>query len=409
LIYAILLRIVNRENKKRGAPVAAKSVDLEQPVHEQMYRTAIEALSEGIVLQDADGVIQACNASAERILGLSQDQMMGRTSVDPRWQAIHEDGSPFPGEDHPAMVTLQTGQACSNVIMGVHKPDGTLAWISINSQPIFYGTGSNPSAVVTSFTDITARMQAEQELRLYLDRLEGLVQERTAELEQSNKELDEYATVTSHDLKSPLTSIIGFAELLEKKCSDQLTLDGQKYVQNIIRNGKRMIDMINALLRLARLKVREEDFEWVDCDEVLAQVIDGLDFTINEEGATITHDSLPKVRGVKELLGQVFPNLIGNAIKFHGPEPPVIHVTAIEVDGFWQFCVKDNGIGFDSEHSTSLFNIFRRLHTQAEYPGEGVGLSICKKIIEHHGGTIWAESQEGQGATFCFTLPMSRE
>jgi PAS domain S-box-containing protein len=142
---------------------------------EDRYRSVIAAMQEGIVLMDADGTIRACNASAERILGLSADQMMGRTSLDPRWRAVHEDGTPFPGETHPVMVTLRTGQPCSNVIMGVHKPDGALTWISINSQPLLEADGVTPAGVVASFEDISDRKATEQALqnaRLELARLQ---------------------------------------------------------------------------------------------------------------------------------------------------------------------------------------------------------------------------------------------
>jgi PAS domain S-box-containing protein len=152
-------------------------------VSEERYRSIVAALEEGIVLQDATGAIRACNASAERILGLSVDQMMGRSSMDPRWRSVHEDGSPFPGDEHPAMVTLRTGQPLSNVLMGVHRPEDTLAWISINSQPLFGPGSAQPSGVVTSFTDITERKKAERDLReseeryrsLYDNSLDGIL------------------------------------------------------------------------------------------------------------------------------------------------------------------------------------------------------------------------------------------
>ncbi|HMF30607.1 MAG TPA: ATP-binding protein, partial [Candidatus Lokiarchaeia archaeon] len=236
-------------------------------------------------------------------------------------------------------------------------------------------------------------------------RAEALSTQYLMEVERSNKELDQFATAASHDLQAPLRTVVGFLQLLKRRAKGQLEPKLSEFIDRAINAGINMQEMVGGLLTFSRIKVDEENLTVVDCDEVLASAIDDQQVAIAEFSASITHDPLPTVRGVKSLLTQVFQNLISNALKFHGTDTPVVHVAVAESENDWLFSVQDNGIGFDQQYAESIFSLFRRLHTQEEYPGNGIGLSLCKKIIERHGGTIWAESEIGKGSTFYFTLP----
>ncbi len=199
------------------------------------------------------------------------------------------------------------------------------------------------------------------------------------ELERSNRDLEQFAYVASHDLQEPLRVVTSFTQLLAKR-------------------------LINDLLEYARLGSHEAEFGATDCEAVLADAVSNLGSAIEESGATVTHDPLPNVMADRDELNRLFQNLLSNAIKFHAADPPVVHVSARRNENEWLFSVRDNGIGIDPEHFEHVFLIFKRLHGMSEYSGTGVGLAICRKIVEHHGGEIWIESQAGKGSTFYFTM-----
>ncbi len=234
---------------------------------------------------------------------------------------------------------------------------------------------------------------------------EKLSQQYIAEIERSNQELDRFAHVISHDLQAPLRSIIGFIQLLEKDYVSKLDTTAQEYINTVVESGRRMQTMIADILAIARLKANKEDVTTVDCEALLEEILSDLKYTIEESKASITHEKLPAVVGIRALLSQVFQNLIENAIKFHGTKPPQVHISAREEEKEVIFSVKDNGIGFNPKYNDRIFQLFGRLHTDKEYEGHGIGLSTCKKIVNLHGGRIWAVSKEGEGATFFFTIP----
>jgi len=232
--------------------------------------------------------------------------------------------------------------------------------------------------------------------------------ERTmVELERSNKELEQFAYVASHDLQEPLRSISGFLQLLEKRYAGQLGEDADLFIARSLAATHRMKTLIEGLLAYSRVGMRGGSFEPVDCAKVLEQALVNLQVGIEESDAAITHDPMPAVVGDSSQLGQLFQNLFNNAIKFKSDRRPEIHVGATRDanPGHWLFSVRDNGIGIPAEHFERIFVIFQRLHSRSEYPGTGIGLSLCKKIVERHNGRIWVESQPGAGSTFFFTLP----
>ena len=267
--------------------------------------------------------------------------------------------------------------------------------------------------------DITELKQIETELKRHREHLEDLVEERThalkqahdalrqrtEDLQRANQELEHFAFVASHDLKEPLRKISNFTSLLEKRYKGKLDEKADQYIHYVVDGAHRMETLIDALLAYSRVGRGELNFNSVDMEAVLAQTLEDLQMSLEETHAAVSHDPLPVVRGNQGQAGQLLQNLIANAVKFRGGQLPRIHISAAKERNQWIISVSDQGIGFDPEHRERIFEIFRRLQTDAEYPGTGIGLAVCKKIVERHGGRIWAESEPGKGSVFYFTLP----
>jgi light-regulated signal transduction histidine kinase (bacteriophytochrome) len=250
--------------------------------------------------------------------------------------------------------------------------------------------------------------EMKEKLRTELDehmRTTQKLADTMAELARSNMELEQFAYVASHDLQAPLRNITSFIQLLEQRYKDSLDQEAEKYMHYIVDGAIRMQTLINDLLAYSRLGTRGKPFLQIDCNKVLDRVLADLDKSIKSCGALVTYDALPTVTADELQLGQVFQNLVGNAVKFCRDTQPRIHISARRGADGWLFSVSDNGIGIEEEFFDRIFVMFQRLHTQAEYPGTGIGLAVCKKIVERHGGRIWAESEVGNGSTFYFTIP----
>jgi signal transduction histidine kinase len=231
----------------------------------------------------------------------------------------------------------------------------------------------------------------------------------TADLERSNTELQQFAYVASHDLTEPLRMVVSYLELLDGRARAKLGEEEREFIGFAVDGARRMQTLIQDLLAYARVDTRGRPLEPIDVEQVLETVLADLKLAIQESHTVVEHEPLPTVQGDVVQLTQVFQNLIGNAIKFHGSATPKIHVGVRRENDEWLFHVKDNGIGIDPKNFNRIFVLFQRLHTRREYPGTGMGLAICKKIIERHGGKIWAESKPGEGTTFFFTIPVRNE
>jgi signal transduction histidine kinase len=286
-----------------------------------------------------------------------------------------------------------------------------LGWARLQGQRIgLYGTEFGLGLMVTSSIVILAVVVWRSARAL--NRAEAVRKEaaqalarRTEELARSNQELEKFAYVASHDLQEPLRMVSSFAQLLARRFQGKLGLEADEYIGYVTDGAGRMQRLINDLLAYSRVGTRGGTFEPTDCSLVLRRTLDNLRIAIRESGADIKSDPLPVVAADRSQLVQLFQNLIGNAVKFRGGERPRIHVSARRNGIEWMFSVSDNGIGIDPKYFDRIFTIFQRLHGRAEYAGTGIGLAICKKIVERHGGRIWVESQPGKGSAFFFTMP----
>ena len=276
----------------------------------------------------------------------------------------------------------------------IQTPEGEVRWVSHFCKPVHDHQNGTFLGVCGSNRDITSQKRAEEEVRV-----------KTQELLRSNAELEQFAYVASHDLQTPLRAISGYLNLLTKRCEGKLERDADHFIQRTHENVLRMQRLIQDLLAFSRLTTRARPFQPTDLNRVMGEVLEMLQPGIEETGAKITPGPLPTIRADYSQFLQLFQNLIGNALKFRDNRPPEVRIDAQRVERAWLFSIKDNGIGIDPQYTDRIFLIFQRLHTVDQYPGTGIGLAICKKIVERHGGRIWVESQPGEGANFKFLIP----
>ncbi|MDT9192902.1 MAG: response regulator [Limnospira sp. PMC 1291.21] len=259
--------------------------------------------------------------------------------------------------------------------------------------------------------EVLARVEHQLTIRRLQKQLQNQnfrLQQLNEDLKRSNQELEQFAYIVSHDLQQPLQTITGFAELmLTLKSQINLEEEAEEYVLPILDEGMRLQQLIKNLLHYSRVGTKQAAFEAIDCNIILEETLSNLSLAIQESGAIITSEKLPMVFGDRLQLGQLFQNLIANAVKYHRPGiPPKITVSVMPKNQNWQFGIHDNGIGIPADKTQRIFQIFQRLHTQQEYPGNGIGLAICRKIIDRHRGDIWVESDLGVATSFYFTLPI---
>jgi light-regulated signal transduction histidine kinase (bacteriophytochrome) len=301
------------------------------------------------------------------------------------------------------------------------RKDGSWFWANVVIAPLRDHAGRLLGFSKIS-RDLTERKRAEEELRNHRDRLaqanevleaeiaerkraEERLQQTAADLARSNRDLEQFAYVASHDLQEPLRMVSLHVQMLERRYPDKLDDRGRHYLKRAADGARNMHALIKDLLSYARAGMQIKGPEAVDCATIFDLAVDHLAEAVRESGADVSRVDLPKVRGDGTQLVQLFQNLIGNAIKFRAERAPRVRVEAAGDKGWWRLSVSDNGIGIDPRFHGRLFEIFQRLHGRDEYPGTGIGLAICKRIVERHGGRIWLESAPGEGTTFFFTLP----
>ncbi|OGS46229.1 MAG: hypothetical protein A2539_03010 [Elusimicrobia bacterium RIFOXYD2_FULL_34_15] len=327
------------------------------------------------ILDDKHQIIQV-NEAMSRRLGLKAEQCIGL----PCYKCVH--GLSEPPNFCPHSLTLKDGHQHIEEVYE-NKLGG---YFLVSTTPLFDKKGKMIGDVHVA-RDITELKRAELELK------------------RSNENLEQFAYVASHDLQEPLRMMASYSELLEKRYKDKLDKDANEFIEFIVDGAKRLQKLINDLLAYSRIGRTDKSAGEVDCNTILGKVINSMHAYMEESGAIITNDELPTLIGNESNFVQLFQNLIGNAIKFRKQEPPQVHISAKKENNEWLFSVKDNGIGIEPQYKDRIFLIFQRLHARVEYPGTGIGLSICKKIVETLGGKIWVESEYGKGSTFYFTIP----
>jgi signal transduction histidine kinase/CHASE3 domain sensor protein len=414
----------------RGDEIGAASVAFDR-MAEQLQATIVrsrailDTAAEGIVGLDQTGRVVFANPAAVQMVGLPEATMVEQSAIpwiEPdqppspsdagrpegrgpavRGRGVGGEGNPAAGGEEfsgsPVAAALDFGSVehgAGDLVRG----DGSRLPIDYACAPI-HDAGGIVGAVLT-FRDVTERRAAQREL-----------EERARELARSNADLEQFAYVASHDLQEPLRAVVSYLQLLERRYGDQLDERAERYIGYAVDGGRRMQTLITDLLTFSRVSRRDVTMEPVDLESVLERVEASLQVAIEESGATVTHDPLPTVAGDSTQLTQLFQNLVGNAIKFRGEAPPEIHVSAERgaepgaerQDGAWRFSVRDNGIGIAPEYHERVFILFQRLHARDEYGGTGIGLAVCKKIVERRGGTIWVDATPGGGSTIRFTIP----
>jgi PAS domain S-box-containing protein len=388
------------ERDAKGAPLYEIAVydditaqrDAEERLRESeaRFRQTFELAASGIA-HVVDGRFVKVNRALCDILGYSERQLLGKTVKD----VSHPDDRNVTdaGRARIRAGEIESARYEKRYLRG---DSGAVVWcdIAITLVRDVFGV---PQYEVAIFDDITAQKNAEAALRAAHE-----------ELTRSNSELEQFAYVASHDLQEPLRMVASYTQLLQRRYDAKLDADGREFMAYIVDGATRMKQLIEDLLAYSRVGTKGKDFRPVAGETALRRALANLRAAIEESGAVVTYDTLPTVDADEVQLAQLFQNLIGNALKFRSDSVPRIHVGVQELEAEWQFEVRDNGIGIEPQYYERIFMVFQRLHNKGEYPGTGIGLAICKKVVERHGGRIWVTSRPGEGSSFHFTLPKQR-
>lgn len=355
---------------------------------EERLRLIVEAAPCGMIMVDELGLVVLVNSQVERMFGYSREELLGQ-SIDLLVPASVRDKHPC----HRAAFLADPKARAMGVGRDLYgqRKDGSQLPVEIGLNPTMT---DGERFVLASIVDITERKHSE-----------SLLKEKLLELQRSNEDLQQFAYVCSHDLQEPLRVISNYTQLLARRYSDKLDQDANDFIDFTVDATRRMQELVNDLLLYSRVDTKGKEFVNTDCSQIVAMALANLKVAIDESNAEIYCDELPAVCADSSQLLQVFQNLIGNAIKFRSSESLVVSIAAQDRGNHWIFSVKDNGQGLDMKYGERIFVIFQRLHTREMYPGSGIGLAVCKKVIERHGGTIRVDSEPGKGAKFSFTMP----
>ena len=357
---------------------------------EERFRRSFELAGSGVALIGLDRRFMRVNRRLCEILGYPEAELLKLT------------GREISHPDDLDMINVQRPRLYAGEIDAVRvekrylRKDGSTVWVSF-TMTVERDAAGKPQHEIAIYEDISARRKAEDELRATHD-----------ELMRSNAELEQFAYVASHDLQEPLRMVASYTQLLGKRHGDKLEGDAKEFMAYIVDGAGRMKQLIEDLLAYSRVGTRGREFKPVKLETVVARARISLRAAREESGGELTNDPLPEVQGDDLQLFQLLQNLAGNALKFRGAAPPRVHVSSAEKEHEYEISVQDNGIGIDPQYFGRIFMVFQRLHDKGQFPGTGIGLAICKKVVDRHGGRIWVESTPGQGSCFKFTLPKQR-
>jgi PAS domain S-box-containing protein len=351
---------------------------------EERYRGLVELSPEALFVNRGSRIVLVNPAALQLFGASSAEQLLGKSP----FEFFHPDCHAMMQE---RISLVLSGERVPVLEEKIIRLDGALVDVEVIAAPVM---DQGERAIQVLLRDITERKRAQAAL-----------QHTTEDLQRSNRDLEQFAYIASHDLQEPLRAVGGYVKLLEHRFPDKLDVKALGYIAGAFDGATRMEQLIGDLLAFSRVASRGDAFLPSDLEAALGQALLNLEAGITSAQAIVTHDPLPTLSVDAGQIRQLFQNLIGNALKFHGEQSPEIHIGAQRTEGRWVFSVRDNGIGIDPQYYERIFQIFQRLHTRKDYPGTGIGLAICKKIVERHGGTIWVESQPGQGATFYFSIP----
>lgn len=367
---------------------------------EKRISALFEAATEGIIISDMDGKIVMVNKKAEKLFGYSRKELIGQqieVLIPERFKTRHQHHR-RQYYDHPEPRPMGQG-------LNLHAlpKDGQKFPVEISLN---YFETDEGKFVISYIVDISQRKIAENKLI----KAHKELKQKAIELKQSNEELEQFAYVASHDLQEPLRMVASYTQLLARRYKDKLDEDANDFINYAVDGAERMQQLLNDLLQFSRVGTRAKPFKKIETKQAIADALQNLERLIEENEAKITIASeLPTLSVDKLQLTQLFQNLIHNAIKFKGEDRPKIRIGATEHKKSWEFSVSDNGMGIDPKYQDRIFVIFQRLHNREAYDGSGIGLAICKKIVERHGGKIWIDSTPGKGTTIYFTIAKGLE
>jgi len=354
----------------------------------ELFRQLLESAPDAIVGIGRGGRIVLVNAQTEKLFGYSREQLIGETVeklVPARYHGAH--GAHRSGYFHdPRTRPMGAGLDLYGLRSDATEFPAEISLSSIETEDGLLATAA--------IRDITDRKNAERELARH-----------AAELQRSNVELSHYAYVASHDLQEPLRMVVAYTDKLVEHLEGRLDPRAQEWSNYVVEGATRMQSLIEGLLEFSRVRAEEAEFAAVDCEVVLRRALANVQTAVQESGATLTHDPLPTICADALQLLQLFQNLLANALKFRSAQAPVIHIGCQRAGDDWHLYFRDNGIGIDTDDADRIFVLFQRLNTKDDYAGAGIGLALCKKIVDAHRGRIWVQSQPGAGATFHCVLP----
>ena len=370
------------ETRQRIADLQVLETELRES--NELFRTLFYSSPVGIYIVQ-DGHFRIVGHQFARIAGYNEDELIATPALD---IVLPEDRNAV----RESAAKMLKGERSLGYEFRILTKQAVVKWVVETVAPVYY---QGRQATLGNVMDITEQKQAKERLTQVV-----------AEMKRSNTELEQFAYVVSHDLQEPLRMVASYTQLLARRYHGRLDADADDFINYAVDGAERMRALLNDLLEYSRVGTRGKPFKLIYSEDVLDQAITNLKVAIEDSGALVNHDYLPMLVADEGQLMQLFQNLIGNAIKFCNQQSPRIHVSAEKRDRVWVFSVRDNGIGIDPQHAQRIFEMFKRLHTKEEYPGTGMGLAICKKIVKRHGGHIWVHSQPEEGSTFYFSIPI---